>query len=332
MAGSVKKYDGGVDIIKLCRDKTMKCLELFIYRGAFCLGLMLCTSLGFCLFQAPCLADGSNGNDRIAVVISKKIKPYIQVGDGIQAKSEEIKLDVDLFILDPETKSIQDNVLHQLALRDYKLIAAIGPEAAVFIWAITSIHSPKVYTAILDPENCTGLPEHAMGIALKIPVEIQVKEISRHFENLGTIGVLFDPTFNQDFYDQAEAAALNHSFETTPIKVGSKTQISQQLQAHIGKIDAIWMIPDQTVISEKIVHYVIKQGIYQGMGVIGYNSFFTLSGAFFSFEFDYKALGSQAALKIKSFLESGQWTPDPPLFKTIVNQRMAKKLGIIVKK
>lgn len=73
-----------------------------------------------------------------------------------------------------------------------------------------------------------------MGIALKIPVEIQVKEISRHFENLGTIGVLFDPTFNQDFYDQAEAAALNHSFETTPIKVGSKTQISQQLQAHIG--------------------------------------------------------------------------------------------------
>jgi len=31
-------------------------------------------------------------------------------------------------------------------------------------------------------------------------------------------------------------------------------------------------------------------------------------------------------------MESGQWTPDPPVFKTIVNQRMAKKLGIIVKK
>lgn len=319
------------DIIKLCHDKTMKCLEIFIHKGAFCLVLMLCTSLGLCLFQPPCLAEGSNGNDRIAVVISKKIKPYIQVGDGIQVKSEEINLDVDIFILDPETKSIQDNVLHQLTLKDYKLIAAIGPEAAVFIWAITSIQSPKVYTAILDPENCTGLPEHAMGIALKIPVEIQVKEISRHFENLGTIGVLFDPTFNQNFYDQAEAAALNHSFEMTPIKVDSKIQIFQQLKAHVGKIDAIWMIPDQTVISEKIIHYVIKQGIYQGMGVIGYNSFFSLSGAVFSFEFDYRALGSQAALKIKSFLESGQWTPDPPVFKTIVNEKMAKKLGISVK-
>jgi putative ABC transport system substrate-binding protein len=76
---------------------------------------------------------------------------------------------------------------------------------------------------------------------------------------------------------------------------------------------------------------VIKQGIYQGTGVIGYNSFFTLSGAVFSFEFDYTALGNQTALKIKTFLESGQWMADPPVFKTIVNQRIAKKLGISVK-
>lgn len=293
--------------------------------GALCLVLMLCSSL------SPCLADGSKGNDRIAVVVSKKIKPYLQVGDGIKAKLEEVKLDVDTFILDPEVKSVQDNVIHQLSLKNYKLIAAIGPEAAVFIWGITSIQSPKIYTAVLDPENCTGLPCHAMGIALKIPVEIQAREIWRHFENLETIGVLYDPRFNQEFYDQAEAAALNHSFEIIPIKIGSKKQIVQVLKDQAGKIDAIWMIPDQTVISEKIIQYVIKQGIYQGTGVIGYNSFFTLSGAVFSFEFDYEALGSQAALKIKAFLESGQWVADPPVFKTIVNKRIAKKLGISVK-
>ena len=309
----------------------MKCLGIFIHKGALCLVLMIFTGLGLCLFQHPCLADDSKGNDRIAVVISKKIKPYIQVGNGIKTKSEEAQLDVDMFILDPETKSIQDNILNQLTLKNYKLIAAIGPEAAVFIWGITNIQSSKIYTAILDPENCIGLPDDARGIALKIPVEIQAREISRHFEDLGTIGVLFDPRFNQEFYDQAQAAALDHSFEITSIKVGSRNHIFQELNAHIGKIDAIWMIPDPTVISEKIIQYVIKQGIYQGTGVIGYNSFFTLSGAVFSFEFDYEALGNQAALKIKAFLESGQWMDDPPVFKTIVNQRIAKKLGISVK-
>jgi len=309
----------------------MKCLGIFIHKGALCLVLMICTGLGLCLFQHPCLADDSKGNDRIAVVISKKIKPYIQVGDGIKAKSEEVQLDVDIFILAPETKSIQDNILHQLTLKNYKLIAAIGPEAAVFIWGAASLQSPKIYTAILDPQNCTGLPDDARGIALKIPVEIQAREISRHFEDLGTIGVLFDPRFNQEFYDQAQVAALKYSFEIISIQVDSKKHIFQQLKSYIGKIDAIWMIPDQTVISEKIIQYVIKQGIYQGTGVIGYNSFFTLSGAVFSFEFDYNALGSQAALKIKAFLDSGQWMADPPVFKTIVNQRIAKKLGISVK-
>jgi len=309
----------------------MKCLGIFIDKGALCLILMICTGLGLCLFQNPCLADGSKGNNRIAVIISKKIKPYIQIGDGIKAKTEEVQLDVDFFILNPETKSIQDNVLHQLKLKNYKLIAAIGPEAAVFIWGIASVQSPKIYTAILDPENCVGLPDDAKGIALKIPVEIQVREISRHFEDLGTIGVLFDPRFNQEFYDQAQAAALKHSLEIISIKVESKKHIFEQLKTHIGEIDAIWMIPDQTVISEKIIQYVIKQGIYQGTGVIGYNSFFTLSGAVFSFEFDYEALGSQAALKIKAFLESGQWVADPPVFKTAVNHRIAKKLGISVK-
>ncbi|WP_245569050.1 ABC transporter substrate-binding protein [Desulfobacter curvatus] len=264
-------------------------------------------------------------------MISKKIKPYIQIGDGIKSKSEEVELDVDIFFLDPETESISGNALHELTLEKYKLIAAIGPEAAVFIWSARSIQSPKIYTAILDPENCSGLPEHAMGIALKIPVEIQVEQISRHLRNLDSIGILFNPKFNQVFYNQADAAALNHSFEILPIKVDSKNQIFQQVKMHISKVDAIWMIPDQTIISEKIIQYVIKQGIYQNTGVIGYNSFFSLSGAVFSFEFDYEALGRQAALKIKAFIESGQWVAEPPVFKTIVNQRIAKKIGISVK-
>jgi len=310
----------------------MKCLGIFRHKWLLCLFfIMVFTGLDLCLFQRSCRADDSNSNDRIAVVISKRIKPYIQVGDGIKAKSEEVRLDVDVFIINPENKSIQDSILHQLTLKNYKLIAAIGPEAAVFIWGTTNIKSPKIYTALLDPENCTGLPDDARGIALKIPVEIQAREISRYFENLDAIGILFDPRFNQEFYDQAKAAALHHSFEIIPIKVNSKKKIFQELKAQTRKIDAIWMIPDQTVISEKIVQYVIKQGIYQGTGVIGYNSFFSLSGAVFSFEFDYEALGRQAAFKIKAFLESGEWVADPPVFKTIVNQRIAKKIGIRVK-
>ncbi len=92
------------------------------------------------------------------------------------------------------------------------------------------------------------------------------------------------------------------------------------------------MIPDRTIISEKIIHYVIRQGLYNKIGVIGYNSFFTRSGALFSFEFDYEALGQQAGRKIKKYIDIVACRAEPPVFNTIVNEKIALKLGVEVKK
>lgn len=39
-------------------------------------------------------------------------------------------------------------------------------------------------------------------------------------------------------------------------------------------MDALWLIPDRTVISESIVKYVIKEAFLRKVPVIGYNRFF----------------------------------------------------------
>jgi len=91
------------------------------------------------------------------------------------------------------------------------------------------------------------------------------------------------------------------------------------------------MIPDKTVISEKIIQYIIKQGIYNDKGVIGYNSFFIRSGAFFAFEFDYKELGIQTGEKIESYLKDGTCSAEAPLFNKIINYKIARKIGIRVR-
>lgn len=144
--------------------------------------------------------------------------------------------------------------------------------------------------------------------------------------------MIFDPRYNQWFYEQARLASLKCSFEIIPIRVTSRHQIPRIMRVNDGEISAIWMIPDQTVISEKVIQYVVKQGIYHGIGVIGYNSFFTRSGSLFSFEFDYTALGHQTALKIDNFLNSGECRQEPPVFDTVVNEKIADKIGIRVKK
>jgi putative ABC transport system substrate-binding protein len=65
--------------------------------------------------------------------------------------------------------------------------------------------------------------------------------------------------------------------------------------------------------------------------VIGYNSFFIRTGAFFSFDFDYKILGVQAARKIETYVQSGICIQEPPEFQTLMNLKMIEKIGIKIR-
>jgi len=209
------------------------------------------------------------------------------------------------------------------------LVTAIGPEAASALWD-SKAGFKKMYAAVLDPDSLPALSSHACGISLRIPAQTQLEKISQTFQTIKKIGLIFDPGHNQWFYDQALLAATNIGLEIIALSVNSKNQIAGVLKDNMGAMDAVWMIPDPTVISEKIIHYVIKQGLYNKRGVIGYNSFFTRSGAFFSFEFDYRALGRQAGQEMNIYLETGECRQAPPVFNTIVNEKIADKIGIRV--
>jgi len=281
------------------------------------------------LFAIPgqCFSDT---DFKTAIIVSKKIRPYIHVAGGITNGASEELGRMDVYYLSHQESQLNTQILTKLSQGQYDLVTAIGPEAAVFVWG-NKIPSKKLYAAVLDPESLPELGSGACGISLRIPVAFQLEKIAQTFQTIKKIGLIFDPRHNQWFFEQALLAAGDHGLEIIALPVSSKNQIAGLLKEHRGGIDAIWMIPDQTVISEKIIHYVIKQGIYNNMGVIGYNSFFTRSGAFFSFEFDYKSLGIQAGEKISIYLKTGQCSNETPVFKTIVNQKIADKIGIRVK-
>jgi len=273
----------------------------------------------------------SDTDFKAALLVSKKIKPYIHVVDGITDEIAETPMDV--FFLsastDDESRQLNLQIADQLQGGQYDLVTAIGPEAASVLWD-SKAGFKKMYAAVLDPDALPALSSQACGISLRIPAQTQLEKIAHTFQTIRKIGLIFDPGHNQWFYDQALSAAADKGLEIIPLSVASKNQIAGVLKDHMGAMDAVWMIPDPTVISEKIIHYVIKQGLYNKRGVIGYNSFFTRSGAFFSFEFDYRALGRQAGQEMNTYLETGECRQIPPVFNTIVNEKIADKIGIRV--
>ncbi len=267
---------------------------------------------------------------KTAILVSKKIRPYIQVVEGITGGLSKEFTQADIFFLSPQDNQPNNQIITQLRNDQYDLVVAIGPEATVLVWK-SEISSKKFYAAVLDPTALLEFASGACGISLRIPVNVQVENFVQTFPNIKNIGLIFDPRNNLLFFEQAQAIAAGHGLRIIPLQVSSKSQIAPILKEYRGTIEAIWMIPDQTVISEKIIHYVIKQGLYNSIGVIGYNSFFARSGAFFSFEFDYKSLGMQAGEKMVTYLKTGDCREDAPVFKTIINHKVVDKIGIQVK-
>ena len=299
----------GVPLIRCC---------LFIFILLFCL-------------SSVSIEPSFSGEHGMAVVVSKRIKPYMQVLEGMeQGLGRNVSKNMEVFFLS-QSENNEKAIKIKLLEKGYDLFVAIGPEAGDLIWSMDALDKQgKIFSAILDPQKrLTGNP-HGCGVSLRIPVEIQTREIAASFPEIKTIGLLFDTDYNQLFFEKALFAAEDQGLKIIPLPVDSKKGIPEILRANWTRVDCIWMIPDRTIISEKIVQYVIKQALYQKKGVIGYNPFFIRSGAFFAFEFDYKEIGIQTADMVNTYFEQGACTGVPPIFHKRFNLKMARTLGIRV--
>ena len=242
-----------------------------------------------------------------------------------------------VFFFSDSDLQYNEQIALNLKKGEFDLFAAIGPEAAELVWRLemelnsSSMPPQKVYTAVLDPDQLLKKDISHCGISLRIPIDRQVYEISKTFVNAKKIGLLFDTRNNDEFYRVADLASQQYGITLVPLRVESRSQILQVLTDNWKYIDCVWMIPDRTVISEKIIQHIIKLGIYHKKGVIGYNSFFIRSGAVFSFDFDYKALVLQTATKIAIYLETGACQAEAPEFQTLMNRKMVDKIGLQVR-
>ncbi|MFO7750747.1 MAG: ABC transporter substrate binding protein [Desulfobacteraceae bacterium] len=330
-----------------------------LYRSVFFPLVLFVTALSVALsvtLSVTCCSAFA-GEKTVGIAVSKRIRPYVEVLDGIvkglgQKSPTGVSLKPDVVFL-PEAGSLEE-LKKRLAEEAYDVLVAVGPEAGELVWSMegfgdlaASNHPPgfyprkRIYSAVLNPEKMMvraannrggALPNHetpqGCGISLKIPVASQVETIAETFPDLERIGILFDPRYNQLFFETAAASAARKQVKILPLAVDSKKEIPKVLDENWHKIDCVWLIPDPTVISEKIVQYVIKQALYNNLGVVGYNPFFTRSGAFFSFAFDYGKIGLQTAQQVISWLEKGVCASPPPLFQRQINTGMVKKLGI----
>ncbi len=285
------------------------------------------------LSQAVAMDHPESGHPpNVVIFVSKNIRPYVEAADGmLEVFSGLPEANVRKFFLDRLTgKAAADQAARISDDQSVNLVAAIGPEAAAFVWESFPDPFPaRIYSIILNPEKIIGSHALANGISLNISPVVQLGMIQKGLPSLQQIGIIYDPDINQDFYDAAADAARHAGIQLVPVTVSSSKEIPDILNRAFEKIDGIWLIPDRTVISESIAQYIIKEAVLKKIPVIGYNQFFYDSGAALAFVFDYRDLGRQAA-DLAADLASGETSAEDrvPAFQVWLNAGVIQKLGI----
>ncbi len=281
-------------------------------------------------------ADAVHGAEvraqKVAVFVSRDIRPYVEAVEGMSVVlAESAGAKIQVFSLEKFKGKSRDVLVQSLSGEKFALFVAVGPEAVRFASEEALLEkAPWLYSMVLNPPKVSGRMESACGIPLDIPAKRQLEMIAQGLTAVKRLGLLYDPRYNTDFFMRASAEAPSLDLKIVPLKVSSKKDIPAVLKQNWENIDGLWLIPDQTVISESIVQYIIKDAVFKKTPVIGYNRFFYESGAAVAFVFDYEELGRQTGRLAANVLSGKACEKELPAFHVWLNLRVIDKLGLNV--
>ena len=268
---------------------------------------------------------------RVAVVISQRIKPYVEAFAGFQEKSEtSAETEIKSYYLDKYTGGGRDRLVKIIRRGRFDLVVAIGPAATRFVWThFPGPDTKKLYTMVLRPANLTSGAPDTRGIALDIPPGTQLEALSCFLPSSHRVGILYNPDHNGSFLKNFISEARTFDIEIVPMAVSSTKGINALLQKNWQKIDTLLFIPDPTVIYESLVKHLIKQALLRQIPSVGFNRFFHENGAALAFVLDYKQTGKKTGCQALSILRGTECAgPHLPEFTVHLNTKITKYIGI----
>jgi putative ABC transport system substrate-binding protein len=303
-------------------------------KGITFLGRLLFVMLCSVFLEAAVLHGEEVRTPKVAVLVSQNIRPYIEAVEGMSVVlSESASAKLQVFSLEKFKGKSRDVLIQSITGEKFDLVVAVGPEAVRFAWEEPMLEkTARLYSMVLNPPKVSGQTETACGVPLDIPAQRQLEIIAQGFTTIKRLGLLYDPRYNSEFFMKAATEASFHDLKIIPLKVSAKKDIPVVLKQNWENIDALWLVPDQTVISESIVQYIIKDALFKKIPVIGYNRFFYESGAAMAFIFDYEELGRQTGRLAANMLMGKACEKETPVFHVWLNLRVIDKLGIDVPK
>ena len=152
---------------------------------------------------------------------------------------------------------------------------------------------------------------------------------------LRTIGVIYDPEKTSAMIREASAVAEKLGLRLLASPVASQKAVPAALRAMLGKIEALWMVPDDTVVTPESFKFLLLEAFENNLPFLAASDIFVEVGAFASLSPDYADMGRQACQLVRE-IESGRLSPRkadvlPPVKVNLaINLKTASKIGLML--
>lgn len=285
------------------------------------------------LVLSPAALAGTAEAGRVAVLLSAKVSEYEEALKGFkEAAPHEI---VAVYDMDGDL----DRGRKQLAEIETK----IKPDLvfAVGIWALQVIVSrppplPVVYAMVLNPPSVIGAAtKNVTGASMNVPVEQSIRLFKQLGPQVKRIGVIYNPAKTGYLVKRAQVVAREDGLELVTREINSAKEVIGALESFQDGIDALWIVPDETILSQAVVQQMLLYSYRRKVPLLGMSDRHAQMGALFSLSFaSGEDIGRQAGELAQAIL-TGRAASDVPytsarkLFLT-VNLKAAQKLGLEV--
>jgi putative ABC transport system substrate-binding protein len=233
------------------------------------------------------------------VAAYEKVAQEIESGLGSQVKSYDLQ----------NSQASYDPVEKQVKSQKPSLIIALGDKAA-YMASERFNQTPILVGMVLELEVDSLKRSGIEGVALQIPAQSVLTQLKLILPDMKKIGVISSNEKFNSFRESIRQTGSGLGVQVSELAVHSKAEIDQLLNQNLAGLDAVWLLPDPTIVDSESFLKIVSRVRDSKKALVVYSENFVKAGALFSISPDYQATGQQLVLLAKKMLARENVKPE----------------------
>ncbi len=281
-------------------------------------------------------------SDEILIFLSGSHPAYIEATKGIlSALNTEKGADGPKTVLQHNITELVlqdsgDSNYWKQTIMTYRptMIIAVGKKALEIATELKDI--PIVHVMVPGSSRLHNKVDTISGVSLEVPPLTSLQKLHKTFPHIKKILIPFNPGYSREFITKAKKAAELLHITLTAVPIDSSREVLKFLSSWKKKTDAIWMIPDPTILTRQTVPAFLQFSITNRAILLTFAEKYMKTGAGFAVSADIFDMGREAGTMALDILRKNGQTDHslraPQSIRTYYNRELLKKLANLPQK